>query len=220
MYRRAVLTDVGKYDENLFGVEDYDYWLRIYQRYSFIGNIQQDLYQYRIHQQSLSESKKEMVRKRKNDFRKLHLDFILTGLTEDADLLTRLYYEMDSIESLTAEEKEKIWKLAPWLLREITSQPDMEYIVYGAGKFGQKTAAKLMSAVCCFADNNDEKQGKRIDGKVICSIQEASSLYPKAVFVVAGDVIMAYDMICSLNEEGINKYIYCNQFIDIFQMYP
>lgn len=217
MYRRAVLTDVGKYDETLFGVEDYDYWLRIYKKYSFIGNIHETLYKYRLHRNSLSESKKEMVRKRRNDFRKHHFDFILMKLAEDADLLTRLYYEMDSTEKLTANEKEKLGKLAPWLLREIPSHSDIKYVVYGAGKFGKRTAENLGGAVCCFADNDDKKHGKTIDGKRVYSIQEALSLYPQAVVVVAGDLNIAYDMIRSLNERGIEKYIYCNQFIDIFE---
>ena len=53
LYARAVMTEVGAYDPDTVPAEDYDYWLRIAARYS-IAHINQPLYYYRLHPQSLT----------------------------------------------------------------------------------------------------------------------------------------------------------------------
>ncbi|MFD2828759.1 glycosyltransferase family 2 protein [Leeuwenhoekiella polynyae] len=53
MYRRVVFEEIGKYNENLFLIEDYDYWMRVSEKFE-IGFINESLYQYRYHGESLS----------------------------------------------------------------------------------------------------------------------------------------------------------------------
>ena len=60
LYTADVAKIVGKYDVNLFLAEDYDYWMRIY-RYGKIIHIKDDLYLYRRHAGSLSETKKASI---------------------------------------------------------------------------------------------------------------------------------------------------------------
>lgn len=60
MYTRTVYQAVGNYNPEKFLVEDYDYWLRIYQKYE-MKYIPEVLYSYRIHGGSLTESKNNQV---------------------------------------------------------------------------------------------------------------------------------------------------------------
>jgi glycosyltransferase involved in cell wall biosynthesis len=53
LYRRAVYETVGDYDPSLFRIEDYDYWLRVAQRFP-LGWLPEPLYLYRRHLGSLT----------------------------------------------------------------------------------------------------------------------------------------------------------------------
>jgi glycosyltransferase involved in cell wall biosynthesis len=58
MYRRTAADKAGGYDETLFCAEDYDYWCRV----ALIGKISyinENIYQYRKHPNSLSNTKKK-----------------------------------------------------------------------------------------------------------------------------------------------------------------
>jgi len=53
LYRADVASVVGRYDENAFGAEDYDYWLRMHLVSPFV-HAPHVLYQYRVHANSVS----------------------------------------------------------------------------------------------------------------------------------------------------------------------
>jgi glycosyltransferase involved in cell wall biosynthesis len=53
LYRREVQEALGKYDEEMFLTEDYDFWLRASARFRMIP-LHEDLYCYRVHENSLS----------------------------------------------------------------------------------------------------------------------------------------------------------------------
>lgn len=58
LYKREVHEKLNGYDENLFLVEDYDFWLRA-TRYYKIGRIRKVHYKYRAHSKSLTETRRE-----------------------------------------------------------------------------------------------------------------------------------------------------------------
>lgn len=60
LYTRKIAKIVGTYDSNLFLAEDYDYWIRIYANGKIL-HIKDNLYLYRRHAGSLTETKKEMI---------------------------------------------------------------------------------------------------------------------------------------------------------------
>ena len=63
LYSSVLHTELNGYDENQFLVEDYDFWLRAYQRYRF-GHIGEPLYYYRIHKASLTSMRESEINER------------------------------------------------------------------------------------------------------------------------------------------------------------
>lgn len=60
LYRRGMANQIGEYDTNLFLAEDYDYWIRMYHLTTII-HINDYLYLYRQHNNSLSQKRKEEI---------------------------------------------------------------------------------------------------------------------------------------------------------------
>lgn len=208
MYRKSVLECIGGYDENLFCVEDYDYWMRIYEKYNCIGGISDVLYSYRMHANTLTSSKKELVNRKLNEFRKKHFNFIVCSLRMNGDLLTRLYYEMNKVQPMTGDEKKIILKYAPWLRRQQYKKKEDSYVIYGAGAKGRKMAAELKGGFYCFVDMDKAKQGTKLMDKDVLPIDKAIELYPNAVYIIAADLQLVYGMIKVLESYHIYKYIY------------
>jgi glycosyltransferase involved in cell wall biosynthesis len=61
LYRRKVYSKVGDYDERMFLVEDWDYWLRALKHFKLVP-LHKNLYRYRWHGNSLTTTKKETVK--------------------------------------------------------------------------------------------------------------------------------------------------------------
>lgn len=60
LYRAQVTEALGGYDTRLFGVEDYDFWLRAAPRFTFLP-LHEDLYRYRKHGGSLTSQRAEHI---------------------------------------------------------------------------------------------------------------------------------------------------------------
>lgn len=72
MYRRTIAEKVGRYDEDMFCAEDYDYWVRIALA-GKIDYINDNIYMYRINQHSLTSTHQDRIRNKtmavKNKYR-------------------------------------------------------------------------------------------------------------------------------------------------------
>lgn len=68
MYTRNVYKQIGEYDRKAFLAEDYDYWIRIYEAGFKMYHLKEKLYYYRLHENSLTAT-----RKRENDILNLEL---------------------------------------------------------------------------------------------------------------------------------------------------
>jgi glycosyltransferase involved in cell wall biosynthesis len=60
LYRRQVAERIGRYAEDLFCAEDYDFWLRASIEFSLVP-LHEDLYLYRVHGASLTETRGQRV---------------------------------------------------------------------------------------------------------------------------------------------------------------
>jgi hypothetical protein len=72
LYRRGVYESVGDYAEDLFLVEDWDYWIRIAKRFR-IEPMPSDLYLFRRHGGSLTQRKWVEVQRAKGKMLQRHL---------------------------------------------------------------------------------------------------------------------------------------------------
>lgn len=59
LYHASVAKHIGLYDTGLFGAEDYDYWLRLADKYE-VGHCPEVLYKYRVHSDTLNARAKEL----------------------------------------------------------------------------------------------------------------------------------------------------------------
>ena len=60
LYTAEAAKKVGQYDADVFLAEDYDFWIRLYKAGKVL-HIGDDLYYYRIHEKSLTETRKKFV---------------------------------------------------------------------------------------------------------------------------------------------------------------
>jgi glycosyltransferase involved in cell wall biosynthesis len=87
LYRSDVTRALCGYDERLFGVEDYDFWLRAARRFRFV-TLDEDLYLYRRHEGSLTDQRALAIHRlvRQVIVREL-------ALVDDPDLRARVLLE-------------------------------------------------------------------------------------------------------------------------------
>lgn len=90
MYRREVLQTVGDYDTTLFLVEDYDYWVRIWLKYS-IGKIYKVLYYTGVGDDTLTLSRKKEIAEKLLEMRLRYFSDFDKALIGHPDLQRRLY---------------------------------------------------------------------------------------------------------------------------------
>lgn len=64
MYRKDVASKVGNYNEDMFLIEDYEYWLRMGLK-TKLYHIPESMYYYRTHKGSLTQTRKEEIRQAK-----------------------------------------------------------------------------------------------------------------------------------------------------------
>lgn len=74
IYHRRVLSKIGIYDESMFCAEDYEYWVRIALNGKIGYSDERNIYQYRIHENSLTHQKENIVRKKTAEIQEKYFD--------------------------------------------------------------------------------------------------------------------------------------------------
>lgn len=90
MYRREVLETVGGYDTTLFLVEDYDYWVRIWLKYS-IGKIYKVLYYTGVGDETLTMSRKKEIAQKLLEMRLRYFDSFDRALDAHPEMKRKFY---------------------------------------------------------------------------------------------------------------------------------
>jgi glycosyltransferase involved in cell wall biosynthesis len=71
LYRADIARRVGEYNESMFLIEDYEYWLR-FGLTAKLFHIKESLYFYRTHQSSLTKTRKDAIKKMKNKLKEIY----------------------------------------------------------------------------------------------------------------------------------------------------
>lgn len=205
MYRRSVVQEVGEYDPARVFVEDYDYWLRIYKRYGRIGHLDQALYRYRWHGESLTLTRIKDIKRQLFCLRCDYLDFIFENLKQEQQLLCQMYYEFCEDGCLTKELAVRFYRLAPVLEMDTGVSEGKNLIVYGAGKVGDQAYKRFGGRIAYYADRNVKKTGDWKNGKEILSIDEMLAIKENYQIVVAVGKEKMYEVFVQLKELGIDR---------------
>lgn len=102
MYRKECALAIGEYREDLFLVEDYEFFIRM----SFhckMGHISQFLYYYMNNPNSLTATRKKEIRERLVRMRIMYLDKAEDAFRNNPKLLTLVYYRI--VDNLFGKEK-------------------------------------------------------------------------------------------------------------------
>lgn len=188
MYRRVVAEQIGGYDKELFLIEDYDYWLRLLKRYgsSSIRNIEEILYVYRVHENSLTVIKREQVKKKTAYLQRKNLDWILEKLKDEKIHLWRMYHDCIHINEDMHDIQKKVLAYAPEFGIDLSKEDkNKRVIIFGAGGYGKKAADYLKGRVAYFADSDEAKVGSYKNGIKIISTRELFQIYSAYNILIA-----------------------------------
>lgn len=206
LYRWEVLEQVGKYNTDVFGVEDYDYWLRILDRFGKIDSIDEKLYEYRRHAESLSETKRQMVLKELVRLRSKYQKKIFSIYRKDRARLCEMYYEMLPLDFFHEDFKNLFYDAVPELKGDKGYTDGKRFIIFGAGICGERAAKFLEDKAVYFADNDLKKAGQFKCGKKILPFREAQTLAAQYDFMIAVSGVYMYELIKQLEQAGIFEY--------------
>lgn len=81
LYRRKIYDELGGYNEDMYLVEDYEYWIRVSKHYK-VKYCDQKLYKYRRHEGSLTSAKVREVTKKRIELLEMQL---VDSLVNEAD---------------------------------------------------------------------------------------------------------------------------------------
>lgn len=125
LYRKTLAETVGNYNPDMFLLEDYDFWIRCH-KYGKFKKIDLPLYYYRIHNDSLSNTKYKQVCKqyyKAIEEHKTYLYSLCKNRKEKIEFYANFYRVVHNEEKLKqniiCDAKSKIWFFLPslyWLL--------------------------------------------------------------------------------------------------------
>lgn len=109
MYRPEVFEKLNGYNENLFCVEDYDFWLRAFRHGFKFTPLRKILYFYRCHENSLTETKKEKIREMTSKLNEDHFR-ILNETKKNTVLCDKVSHLIKSLNTpFVPEKRVAIW---------------------------------------------------------------------------------------------------------------
>lgn len=190
LYRRSVLNTIGEYNSNLFGIEDYEYWIRILMNYEKIELIDKVLYKYRIHEKSLSNTKFYNIKQMLNSIRERNLDYICKKLNQEE--LMGLYFDMLLSDLDISKIKARITISESSFYKKF-NRYNKKVLIYGAGEYG-KRSKMLFDDIIAFVDSDPNKIGKVFEGKKIISFNTYKELYSDCQLVVSVDALNLFSI--------------------------
>ena len=207
LYTRKCYEEVGEYKDDFFVIEDYEYFLRVLEKYGEFGHIEDRLYAFRMYGQSQSSQKFLYMKKLLNEgIRTPRFDFLFAKLKDNKQYLFGLYIDMLLTDSVSDEMLEAFRTELPEIdsLSELDDN-DKNIIVYGAGDFGKRTFEILGDRIVCFSDRSESKIGTLYCGKPVISPEEAYERAKEQTVVIALESDLVYGVLKTFKEEGAIK---------------
>lgn len=211
LYRADAAKEMEGYRADWFLVEDYEYWLRMAEKH-VIRHLPDNLYEYRYHGASLTETKRNQISEQLYKLRMERLDFLLDRIREKqkeelfVDMCTQNREQLPFL-------KQKFYGDAPlpekirWVEQERKMQTDKQIILFGAGEYGKKALSFIGNdKVAYFADNNADAVGKKTEGKEIISFVRLQQIHKDYQIVISVDARKASAIANQLEEAGITEY--------------
>lgn len=213
MYRAKVMEKIGEYNENCFCIEDYEYWTRIRKSCGQIGWLDKNLYEYRMHEQSLTGTRTDYIRGLLYEYRMKNIDWILNNLQSSPKYIVDLYVDMIKSE-YRSELFDKMSQFVPELgiLKKNVSD-EKKYIVWGAGTYGKKAIELLGDKIVFLADRNKKIIGTVIKNKPVISVEEMIKKANEFHICLAASGDKQYDMIVELSHNGISECEVIQEFM-------
>lgn len=208
LYKRCILDVIGKYDNDMFCVEDYDYWMRIMNHYDRIGFIPKVLYDYRMHESSLSSTQHKKVRMQLAKMRIKYKQNIIDAFKSEPSYIWRIYLEFVeqgyNHESIPAEYLAEI----PETMFDSFPEDNKKLIIFGSGYWGRKIASVLQDRACFFADNALQKVGNVYEGIEVKAFDALKEMNDKNTMhiIIAAYSDKSYEMAHQLLENDIHNY--------------
>lgn len=207
-YRRDVLNSIGEYDTTMFLVEDYEYWLRILFHYGNISYIDETLYLYRMHSQSLTGSRKNEIHLMLLKLRREYFNQLISRMSDNKAGLCELYFDFLNNNCLDDKMCLAIEKLVPELsIVQKDKKVIDEVIVYGAGTYGGLAYHKYCDKILYFADRDENKIGTYINGVKVISVDKMAEMAQNITIVVASALCNIYSFLYTLKELGVKRCV-------------
>ena len=212
LYRRRVLDDLGGYDEDLFGVEDYEYWLRVIFKYGDPAVLDDVLYAYRVHDKSLTATKRDLIRERLNLIRAREFYRIVSRLNGNDRYLSALYYDLMMTDALDSHMENIILdRVEDLALFKNELLPDKDYIVYGAGEYGDMAFEMIQELeggrIVHYSDGDINKIGTLKNGVSIINKEEMFLLSQDCQIIIALDSSIILDVLREFYYRGVRKMV-------------
>lgn len=138
MYRSSIAKKIGEYREDLFLVEDYEYWLRLC-FYTKLAHYPKVLYHYRVHEKSLTATRKSQIAERLIQLRLEYLEKV-ENLFKDNPFALYLFYTRVIDELHKKQKWSYYWRFA----KKMPVQFGLRYIfVHLPNRFIKKYASLI-----------------------------------------------------------------------------
>ncbi len=208
LYKRNVYEKIGDYNQDLFLVEDYDYWMRILLEYRSIKCLSKCLYLYRRHSDSLSESKICNVIKQRIHFRAKYLGVILNHMGDNVDEVYKMYFDFLDYENSDLSIRQ-IAKFLPEFQSDVNFKiKNKQLLIFGAGYYGDLAFELLSDQIIAYADNDEKKVGSFKNGIQVLSFKDAveGAISEKWDILIAVSKNKCFDIMHQLWCSGVNNY--------------
>lgn len=215
LYRRQAAEIVGEYDPDMFLAEDYDYVLRISKQFA-VCHFPICKYTYRIHQESLSQTRTREAWKQIWQLRRRELNYLLEKIPREETWF--LFLDMWLC------YKRETWELRnrffidgvlprrlKWMEQEMSRNAVLEegkpLVLFGAGEHGRRALAYFgKERVSCFADNNQMLMGTRIEDVPVISFDQLLEIQSSCQIILTVGSRFLPEIIEQLASVNITNY--------------